>query len=73
MCDYIISVTADEDIRIKRIMARDSISEDAARTRIGAQKNNAFYLENSDYIVYNNGREDLEEQVKNILNNVKGA
>lgn len=70
MCDYIISVIADEDIRIKRIMSRDAISEDAARTRVGAQKNNAFYLENSDYIVYNNGREDLEEQIKTILKNI---
>ena len=70
MCDYIISVIADEDIRIKRIMSRDAISEGAARTRVGAQKNNAFYLENSDYIVYNNGREDLEEQIKTILKNI---
>lgn len=73
MCDYIISVIADEDVRKKRIMARDSITEEAAQERIGAQKNNAFYLENSDYIVYNNNRDNLEEQIKKIIKDIKGA
>ena len=37
ICDYIISVTADENIRKQRIMQRDGISEEMAERRINAQ------------------------------------
>lgn len=71
-CTYILSVLADEDIRIKRIMKRDSISAEEARLRISSQKNNNFYIENSDYIVYNNGKEDLTKEISEIINKLKG-
>lgn len=71
ICTYILSVIADEEIRKKRIMKRDSISEQDADLRISSQKNNSFYIENSDYIVYNNGTENLEEDVLKIINELR--
>ena len=53
-CDYIVSVTADKDRRIKRICRRDGISEKQALRRINAQLDEEFFKNNSDYIIENN-------------------
>lgn len=38
LCDTTIAVTASEEARVRRIMAREGISEDYARARVRAQK-----------------------------------
>ena len=50
-CDIIIGVTAPPEVRVKRIMERDGISEDYARMRISAQKPDGFYYDNCDYVL----------------------
>ena len=70
-CDYILSVIADKEERIKRIIMRDSISEKKKKKRIEAQKNDAFYIENSDYIVYNNSKDELINQVSKIIKDIR--
>lgn len=70
-CDYILSVIADKEERIKRIIMRDSISEETAKKRIEAQKNDDFYIENSDYIVYNNSKDELINQVCKIIKDIR--
>lgn len=70
-CTRVLSVLADNDIRKERIMARDSLSEADAELRMSSQKNNSFYIENSDYIVYNNGREGLEEEISKIISELR--
>lgn len=42
-CDAIIYVTASESVRLRRIMARDGLTEQQAKTRMAAQKPDAFY------------------------------
>jgi len=70
-CDYLLSVLCDEDKRIERIIYRDKIPFDDAKKRIKAQKNDEFYEENSDFIVYNNGNnEELEVRLCNIINEI---
>ena len=70
-CHKVLSVLADREIRINRIINRDSISADDAELRISSQKNNEFYIENSDYILYNNGRESLEAEVSKIITELR--
>ena len=55
LCDYTVAVTAKEELRVKRIMERDGITEDYARSRIRAQKDEAFFAANCDYVLENNG------------------
>ncbi len=43
VCDVTVAVTAPEETRIRRIMARDGIDEDRARARVGAQKDEALF------------------------------
>ncbi len=71
-CRKVIGVLANMDTRLRRIQERDKISEDAARARIGSQKENKFYIENCDYLVYNNGnRDDLEKKVKEVAEQLR--
>lgn len=70
-CDFIVGVIAEKDVRIRRIMARDGITSESAEARISSQKSDDFFIENCDFIVYNNGGIDaLEQQVANILKKI---
>ena len=67
-----MAVLADTKTRLKRIMQRDNIDEESALLRMNAGKPDDFYLENADFIVYNNGDTDeftkeFSEILKNIL------
>ncbi|MCD7827653.1 MAG: dephospho-CoA kinase [Clostridiales bacterium] len=50
-CDVVISVICPEEIRLKRIMERDGITEERARERMSAQHGDEFYTDKSDYVV----------------------
>lgn len=65
-CYKVIGVLADENVRIKRIIARDNIIEQQAKLRMSAQFDNDYFIDNCDYIIYNNG-EDIAAQTDNIL------
>lgn len=65
ICDIVISVIADEDIKLKRICIRDNIDEITALKRINAQHKNEFYIKNSNLVIINNNS-DLEKQVHRI-------
>ena len=63
-CTLVLSVTTREDIRLRRIMERDGVSEAEARLRMQAQLPESFFREHSDIILENNGTpESLHEQV----------
>ena len=67
-CNIIVSVLADTDIRMRRILARDGISPEDAMQRIRAQKPPTFFRSHSDYVIENNGTpETLIPQVRAIL------
>ncbi|MBR3561339.1 MAG: threonylcarbamoyl-AMP synthase [Oscillospiraceae bacterium] len=53
LCDAVAAVTAPEDERIRRVMARDGIDEARARARVQAQKDEAFYRATCDAVFEN--------------------
>ena len=67
MCDEIICVVADDNVRVQRIVKRNGISEKDAKNRINNQKNNNFYIEKSTIVVYNNGNEDIRAQIEALI------
>ena len=72
MFDKIIYVTADEDIRLERLVKRNSYSIEEAKKRIQAQ-HESNKKEKSDFIIENNGSyEVLEQQVTKILSILVG-
>lgn len=67
-CLFTIAVLADKDIRAKRISLRDGISIQRAFERINAQKSDDYYINECDYVVYNNGQlSELKTCIENIL------
>ncbi len=68
ICDSIIAVTAPVEMRIKRITARDGISEAAARQRINRQHDDSFYKAHADfYIVNDSSVDELESKIRQLL------
>ena len=61
LCHMTVAVTAPVEDRIRRIMARDGISEEYARDRIAAQHSDSWFAEKCDYVLENNGNvEDFQ-------------
>ncbi|MDO4270979.1 MAG: dephospho-CoA kinase [Eubacteriales bacterium] len=54
-CDKTVGVLAGRAARVRRVMERDGLTEEAARARILAQPDDAFYRGKCDYIIENNG------------------
>lgn len=62
LCDTVVGIVAPDDMRIKRIMTREGISEKYARLRIGAQKPQEWFVKNCDLVLRNDGTvEDFEK------------
>lgn len=65
VCDEIWFVTADKEIRIKRVMERNNLSYSKVVDIIKIQPDDYYYISISDIIIYNNGDyKELEEKVK---------
>ncbi len=58
-CDFVITVLADKELRLKRIIKRDGLSKQAAEKRLNAQKADEFYASRAKYTVINNGNDSL--------------
>ena len=58
MCDIIISVIADPQIRKERIIKRDKLTHEQAVSRMKSQLDESFFIEHSDYLIKNNS--DIE-------------
>ncbi|XP_075641399.1 dephospho-CoA kinase [Castanea sativa] len=68
----IIVVWVDPDTQLRRLMARDRASEEDARNRISAQMSLDLKRTKADIVIDNTGSlEDLNEQFKNVLFEVK--
>ena len=57
LCNITVAVTAPTEVRIQRLMKRDGISEDYARSRIAAQHGEDWFRERCNWILENNGTE----------------
>ena len=57
LCDVTVVVTAPEEERVRRLMARDGITEEYARSRIAAQPDDSYYRQRCDYVLENTGDE----------------
>ncbi len=66
LCSAFIVVTAPEDIRLERILSRDSITKEQAMTRIRAQKDDEYYLSRADYVVRNHEPFSLKDELQSL-------
>lgn len=77
LCDKTIAVTAPTELRVRRIMARDGISEQYARMRITAQKPDEYYRTKCDCELTNAAdtpesfREEAREFIRRLMETIK--
>ncbi len=64
--DYIITVTAPIDIKINRVLKRDSTSKKAILSRMSNQWNDNKKVELSDFVIHNINLIDTKKQVKKL-------
>ena len=70
-CHVTVAVTAPEEARLRRVMAREGVGEDYARSRIAAQKPWSWYEERCDCVLRNDGaREALERQAAALFRKI---
>ncbi|HHS95458.1 MAG TPA: dephospho-CoA kinase [Phaeodactylibacter sp.] len=65
--DYIITITAPLELRIQRVMHRDSIPREAVLARIQHQMNEAEKVKRADFVIYNDHTHKLTPQVVHIF------
>ncbi len=58
LCDCTVAITAPEEMRIARLMARDGISREYALSRIRAQKRPEDFAALCDFVLENSGTEE---------------
>lgn len=66
MCDVTVAVTAPEEVRLRRIMARDGIDARQARARMEAQKPTEYYVNHCDHTIVNDGTKTPEELAQEV-------
>ena len=69
-CDYIVSVIANHQTRVERLILRDGITSEMVESRLSHQYSDEFFREHSDFCIENNGDDDLEIQVLTFLNQI---
>ena len=55
LCDLTVAVTAPEEVRVQRLVQRDGISPEYARSRIAAQHSPQWFSSRCDAVLENNG------------------
>lgn len=71
-CACTVAVIAPDEVRVKRIMAREGITEEYARLRIGAQKKEDWFREHCDYILCNDcaNAEEFEARARALFEKI---
>ncbi len=64
--DYIITVTAKKEDKIKRVMARDGIDESQVLGRMNNQLDDSLKIKGADFVIYNESLKKTRSQVKDI-------
>ena len=66
MCDYIITVTANIEDRIKRVMLRDNTSKAKILERMNHQLKDDYKIKNSNFVIRNASLSDTKLQVSSV-------
>ena len=68
ICDTTVAVISDDKKRIDRIIFRDNITHEYANKRISAQKDDKFFAEHCQHIIYNNKSiSDIKKETEQFL------
>ena len=66
LCDKVVAVTAPEDIRLSRVIARDRSDIDKVRARMRAQSTEED-LRRADIVIHNDGTTPIPQLCEELL------
>lgn len=69
--DKVLLVTANENIRLRRVMMRDSVTEKQVRDRMGKQQFDEITMKKAHYIIVNDNNELLIPQIEQFVTEIK--
>ena len=72
-CDFIITVTANFEDKITRIIKRDGVSKKQILDRMEHQLNDEIKIKNSNFVIKNKTFEDTKQQILTIYNLMKAS
>lgn len=67
MMDKTVLVYADEETRLRRAMERDGTTEEKVKERMAQQLPVRELVKKVDYVLRNNGEEDMEVEIENMI------
>jgi dephospho-CoA kinase len=70
LVDRVIAVTAPQEVRIQRVMARDGISREKVLEWMSRQMPQEEVRQRADYEIVNDGQADLQQQLEDILESI---
>ena len=71
-CDLTVAVTAQKEVRIKRIVERDGITREAAERRLAAQLSDDELIRRSDYSIANDqDLNRLKDEIDTLFHEIK--
>ena len=70
--NYIITITAPEEIRIRRVIKRDKTKKEDVISRIKNQYPDRKKIKESDFVITNTDSTPILPQIKNILKKLQG-
>jgi len=72
-CAAVICVTAPEEVRMERIMKRDTIDRESARRRLENQMEEELLVQKADFVIDNNAdRQTLYKRVDEVIAALRG-
>lgn len=72
LCQLTVAVLAPQEVRVRRIMAREGISEHYAWARVKAQRPDEYFIRNCDYTLVNDlpAAEEFSQKAREFLKEV---
>ena len=70
VCDYVVALVADKELKIKRICQRDNIDEKTAESRLNIQNDDKFYTDKADFVIVNSKNCDLKNEIEKVLKEI---
>lgn len=71
-CNYVVSVIADYDVRLARIIERDKLTREQIISRFNSQPPDEFYISRSDIVIKNEGSEqEFITNAENLADKIK--
>ena len=73
LCNTVVAVVAPMEIRIARVMRRDSATREQVAQRIANQRNDDYFRTHASHVIVNDGSADIDAEIHKIIENQRNA